>query len=431
MPQPPDPWQGIRDGTKDCNICAQFDKTDSIIKGDEDCLYLNVYTPKAFTSGESYPVMVFLHGGGFLFGNGTDDSGHGPDYLIHNNVVIVSINYRLGILGFLALNIKEAPGNMGLRDQVQALKWVQSNIKRFGGDPNNVTIFGISAGAASVEYLLLSPMAKGLFHKAIAQSGSSLLHWAYEHDTNIALLARKIPAMEGVLIKDNYELLQYLKQLPIKDLITGSMMALSGVKPKGGLYFGFVPTTENPGDWEPFLDARPYRLLDKGEFHKVPYMTGFCSREGLLMISHCNHILESFIHEKIFTNYLPFPLDDSEKIDLENKLRTNYLEGEKLYPDKDAYAIDFFSDVDFIGGINVAAELIAKHNSPVFMYEFSYDGGFNYIKKCFNIQRPGACHGDDGGYIVKSDKLIGPFSEMDVVVQNTMTQMWVNFASYG
>lgn len=431
MPQPPEPWDGIRDGTKDCNVCAQFDKDEKGVKGDEDCLYLNVYTPKTFTSGESLPVMFFLHGGGFLFGNGTDDSAHGPDYLIHKKVVIVSINYRLGILGFLSLNLKEAPGNMGLRDQVQALIWVQRNIKHFGGDPNNVTIFGISAGAASVEYLLLSPMAKGLFHRAIAQSGSSLLHWAHEHSKNIRHLAAKMPTVQGMQIRDNYQLLQYLKKMSTKDLITDSMMVLSSIKPRGGLYFGFVPTVEQPGDWIPFLNKPPYELLTKGEFHKVPYITGFCSREGLLMISHCKPQLDRFKQDKKFTDYIPFELDDSEKKEIELQLTRNYMEREQLYPEVDCFVIDFFSDVDFIGGIYVSAKLMARYNPTVFMYEFCYDGGLNYIKKCFNIERPGACHGDDGGYIVKSAKLQGPITDMDVVVRNTITQMWVNFASCG
>nr|AII21985.1 odorant degrading enzyme CXE11 [Sesamia inferens] len=431
IPQPPDSWDGIRDGTKDCNTCAQFDRAENVITGDEDCLYLNVYTPKSFTSGESLPVMVFLHGGGFVFGNGTDISAHGPDYLIRNKVVIVSINYRLGILGFLALNLKGAPGNMGLRDQVQALKWVQKNIVNFGGDPKSVTIFGISAGAASVEYLLLSPMAKGLFHKAIAQSGSSLLHWAHTDSQSICSLASKIPMLHGETVRNNDQLLEYLKKMSTKDLIADSMKVLSDIKPRGGLYYGFVPTVEAPADWEPFLSKPPYELLTKGEFHKVPYITGFCSREGLIMISHKKVILDKFLQQKVFTDYFPFHLTGSESTIIEQRLKRNYLEAEKLYPDQDAYAIDFFSDVDFIGGIYVAATLMAKHNAPIFMYEFSYDGGFNYIKKCFDIKLQGACHGDDGGYIAKSNKLTGPFTDLDRAVRNTMNQMWVNFAGCG
>lgn len=430
VPQPPEPWEGIRDGTKDCNICAQFDRELQGVKGHEDCLYLNVYTPKSFTDGnKKYPVMVFLHGGGFLFGNGTDDAAHGPDYLIQKEVVIVSINYRLGILGFLSLDRKEAPGNMGLRDQVAALKWIQKNISHFGGDPNSVTIFGISAGASSVELLLLSPLSKGLFHKAIAQSGSSLLHWA--HKVDIKTLAYKIPVLQAKVITDDDQLLQYLKDMPTNELVKASMAVLATEKTRGGLHFGFVPTVEKPGDWEPFLSTPPYELLARGDFHKVPYMSGFCSREGLIMVSHFKQTLDKFIQEKVFVDYLPFELDVSEKIDTELKLKRNYLEAEKKYQDEDEYAIDFFSDVDFIAGIYTAAKLISKNNAPVFFYEFAYDGNLNYIKKSSNIDRLGACHGDDGGYIVKSAKLDGPISDLDALVRNSMNQMWANFARYG
>ena len=114
--------------------------------------------------------MVWIHGGGFQVGAGTTDF-YGPNLLVDKDVVIVSINYRLGVLGFLSTGDDVIPGNIGMWDQVLALKWVQRNIKAFGGDPDNVTIFGESAGGMSVSYLLLSPAASRLFHKAIVQSG--------------------------------------------------------------------------------------------------------------------------------------------------------------------------------------------------------------------------------------------------------------------
>ncbi|XP_075978700.1 esterase FE4-like [Anticarsia gemmatalis] len=429
VPQPAESWEGIRDGTKTCNICAQYDRQTNTVIGDEDCLYLNVYTPKLPTTGsELAPVMVFFHGGGFLFGHGTDDAAHGPDYLIEKNVVIVSLNHRLGILGFLCLDRKDAPGNMGLMDQVVALKWVQKNIANFGGNPGNVTIFGVSAGAASVEYLLLSPMAKGLFHKAIAQSGSSLLHWA--HNEDVKKLALKIPTQEGKTVADDDQLLKYLKTLSTSELIFASMKALSTDKFKGGIHFGFVPTVEKPGDWEPFLAKPPYQLLSQGEFARVPYITGCCTREGLLMVSHGAPRLEQFVKEKSFVDYFPFDIDSTERENIELKLKQNYLEGEKLYKDDDAYAIDFFTDADFFGGVYVAAKLIAKRN-PVYFFEFSYDGNLNYIKKCHNIEREGACHGDDGGYIIKSDKMTAPVTDTDKVIRNVMNTLWTNFAKYG
>lgn len=118
-----------------------------------------------------------VHGGGFQFGNGNAFL-YGPDYLIPENIILVTLNYRLGALGFLNSGTSDAPGNAGLKDQVLALKWVRDNIANFGGDPNEVTIGGQSAGSASVHLLLLSPLAQGLFKRAIAQSGVALNPWA-------------------------------------------------------------------------------------------------------------------------------------------------------------------------------------------------------------------------------------------------------------
>ena len=154
---------------------------------------VNVFTPKVPVARllmQLLPVMVFIHGGGFVFGNGLAKFENGTDYLIEQNVVVVTTNYRLGAFEFLSLDIPEAAGNMGLKDQ--DLQWVQENIENFGGNKNDVTIFGISAGAASVEYQILSPLSKGLFHKAIMQSGSVLNPWAMDTPENLKDLGLKL-----------------------------------------------------------------------------------------------------------------------------------------------------------------------------------------------------------------------------------------------
>lgn len=430
VPQPPEPWEETRDGTKDCNICIQFDKATNGVIGDENCLYLNVYTPQLpKTDLVLLPVMVYIHGGGFAFGSGTDDSSHGPENIIEKKVVVVSFNYRLGILGFLSFNCKEAPGNIGLRDQVQALKWVQQNISKFSGDPNNVTIFGISAGGASVEYLLLSPMAKGLFHKAISQSGSSLLHWA--QNKNVKQLSSRVAQLSGANVTDDKEMLKHLKSISASKLITYAMTALSAEKIRGGIYFGFVPTIEQPGDWEPFLDRASYELLSKGDFTKIPYMAGFCSREGLLMVNLQTAILDKVVKEKEFVSHLPFDIDCTLTNETNDKLKSIYLNTENKYNENDAFAIDFFTDVDFLGGIYVATTLVAKNNSPVYFYEFAYDGKLNYLKTKLGINRKGACHGDDGGYLIKSKLLAENISDTDKLVRDRFVEMWTNFAKYG
>lgn len=128
-------------------------------QGSEDCLVLNVYAPQDF---KPKPVMVWIHGGGFKTGSSETDL-HGPEYLLSEDIVLVTFNYRLGILGFLRFEDSSLgiSGNAGLKDMVMVLKWVQKNIECFGGDPNNVTIFGESAGGAAVHYLVLSSLAKG------------------------------------------------------------------------------------------------------------------------------------------------------------------------------------------------------------------------------------------------------------------------------
>ncbi|XP_043287111.1 pyrethroid hydrolase Ces2a-like isoform X2 [Venturia canescens] len=156
-PKKPKPWSGIRDARESGRKSLQYD---AILgggnTGDEDCLYLDVAT--ASLSGKK-PVMVWIHGGGFVLG-GPHTDVYGPDYLIKHDIVYVAIAYRLGCLGFLNLDLPEASGNQGLKDQVAALKWVKENIEAFGGDAGNITIFGESAGSASVHYLTLSPLAK-------------------------------------------------------------------------------------------------------------------------------------------------------------------------------------------------------------------------------------------------------------------------------
>ncbi|XP_053606293.1 esterase E4 isoform X2 [Plodia interpunctella] len=430
-PVPPEPWSGVRDATKDCDICAQFDAVTGSVVGSEDCLYLNVTTPK-LPPGDLLPVMFYIHGGGFVFGNGTDVSAFGAEYLIKKNVVVVSINYRLGVFGFVCLDRKEATGNMGLRDQVQALKWVQNNISKFGGDPANVTIFGISAGGASVEYLMLSPMAKGLFQKAIAQSGSSLLPWSLNDQAREH--TRKIPAVLGQIINDDTELLKYLMELSTKDLAQVTVMLMTQTKHQGGIFFGFVPTIEKTGDWEAFLDKSPYTIIKEGKYSKVPFISGFCTREGLIMDAiPFSTPLKKLINDKNYIEVIDeyFGIDISKANDISQKFTSLY-EKDNEFNEPDGFAIDFFSDVDFIGGIYTAASWMVEHNPSIYLYEFAYDGNMNHVKIKMNIKRKGACHGDDGGYLVKADILESAnITETDKLVRERMIEMWTNFSKYG
>ncbi|XP_032440594.1 putative inactive carboxylesterase 4 [Xiphophorus hellerii] len=198
-PQPAEGWQGLRDATKQPNMCIQsMDVANELIdllgllisevpELSEDCLYLNIYSPANKAPDAKLPVMVWIHGGGFVIGSAS--SFDGSALAAYQDVVVVLIQYRLGVLGFLSTGDEHMPGNFGLLDQIQALKWVKENIHSFGGNPDLVTIFGVSAGGISVSLLLLSPLSDGLFHRAIAQSGTAAMD---------VLMNDPVPVMQAV-----------------------------------------------------------------------------------------------------------------------------------------------------------------------------------------------------------------------------------------
>ncbi|UOY88042.1 carboxylesterase/lipase family protein [Bacillus glycinifermentans] len=176
-PQEIDPWKGVREATEFGPICPQpegllFQSPEKVEKS-EDCLYLNVFAPNSPDGNR--PVMVWIHGGAFYLGAGSEPLYDGSHLASHGDVIVVTINYRLGPFGFLHLSsVNESySDNIGLLDQIAALKWVKENISFFGGNPENVTVFGESAGAMSIASLMAMPGVKGLFQKAIMQSGAS------------------------------------------------------------------------------------------------------------------------------------------------------------------------------------------------------------------------------------------------------------------
>ncbi|XP_030624542.1 bile salt-activated lipase-like [Chanos chanos] len=194
-------WSGVLKTTQFKERCLQLNELQTGTRGSEDCLYLNIWVPQGSTVSRGLPVMVWIYGGGFMIG-----SAQGVPYLdnyLYNgeeiadrgNVIVVSSNYRLGPLGFLSTGDSQILGNYGLWDQHAAIAWVHRNIAAFGGDPNNITVFGESAGGASVNFQIISPKNKGLIRRAISQSGSVFCPWAM--NTNPKALAVKVAQKVG------------------------------------------------------------------------------------------------------------------------------------------------------------------------------------------------------------------------------------------
>ncbi|XP_047384231.1 carboxylesterase 1D-like isoform X3 [Sciurus carolinensis] len=202
-PQPAEPWSSVKNTTSYPPMCSQdvevgqvlselftFRKENIPLTFSEDCLYLNIYTPAALTGRSRLPVMVWIHGGGLVVGGASTYDGLALS--AHENVVVVTTQYRLGMWGFFSTGDEHSRGNWGHLDQVAALRWVQDNIANFGGNPDSVTIFGESAGGQSVSALVLSPLAQNLFHRAISQSAVVL---------SAALVMRNIkPVAEQIAI---------------------------------------------------------------------------------------------------------------------------------------------------------------------------------------------------------------------------------------
>lgn len=248
----------------------QSDYMTKAISGSEDCLYLNVYAPKTANKNKPLPVLVFIHGGSYRTGS-ADPAVFGPDYFMDTQeVVVVVIQYRLGVFGFLASGDRNCKGNFGLKDQQMALYWVRKNIRAFGGDSHRITIMGQSAGASFVQYHMVSSRSNGLFHKAIMSSGSVYAFWAIHKDPEAlfrqyAAIA-KIPLAGSV---DTEEIVDVLRRTPAADLIKFQ----DEIYIYHAMLGNFLPVIE--GDWRgAFVQEDPKYLWESCSYEQRPFLIG-------------------------------------------------------------------------------------------------------------------------------------------------------------
>ena len=397
-------------------MCPQFSfSDDSGIIGQEDCLFLNIFVPLSVlnNTGSPLPVMFWIYGGSFIIGSNRADN-QGPQYFIDNGVIVVMANYRLGALGFFAMGENRGvPGNAGLWDQNEALRWVYQHVRNFGGDPKQVTIFGESAGSLSVGLHFISPRSngdhgysKGLFQRAIMQSCSIIdPAWpplSFEKALDYADRFLKVLGCDEtdyplacVQSKDMEEIL-YNSQLT--DLTDNYI---------------WMPVVDEQIAYTPFLPLDPQDALERGVFNKEKeVIIGSNRDEGILFF--LNELQDPTLWEDWKTNFqvkgptylfgIVDPSDITENdIEKANTLAEYYVGStDNVGEDNKQGMFDMFTDAGQLYGTYKMINYLVKHGVTVYEYILTYEGAYS-LTQLFGVDSVGVCHADDLFYIWQSD----------------------------
>ncbi len=414
-PAPAVPWVGTLDATTYSSACAQLPSLTGTPSENEDCLYLNVWTPEP-ASAEPLPVMVWIHGGSNVAGS-TGDGVPFPGYdgvrlytghvlAGERNVVVVTVNYRLGVFGFYGHSDLEAEdggfpyaGNQGLLDQRQAMQWVQSNIAAFGGDPENVTIFGESAGSFDVCAHVVSPMSAGLFHRAISQSGGCSV--GVRTAAVAATAADTVSATLGCDVAPDE--LACLRAASVTDVLDAAGSVPEGAEADLGISIdgGFLPD-------------HPRTLLDTEQFSKVPYILGANLDEGTLFFIGSTPITTDAEYQaELFTLYGAYAPEVAA------------LYPSAFYPTPQDALIRVFGDSRLVcSTLDVAQRVADASKTRAFVYSFEQIPPLPFI----SLLDLGAFHGLEIAYVFGT---IAPPSPADGDVGQRMREFWTRFAEKG
>jgi len=416
------------------------------ILGSEDCLQLAVYTPELPTedSHVAMPVIVYIHGGAFMLGGYI---GQGPGKLLEKDIVLVEIQYRLGPLGFMCLEDDDIAGNMAMLDQVLALKWVNQHITAFGGDPNQVTIMGESAGSASVTYLMLSPLATPYFQQVIAESGSALSSWAF--DITPEKHAKEIASFLDCPMDSTRSLISCLKQdKTAKEIVLSHKKYVHSERAQGRLGFGGSSPCAQTHGKQKFITQHPKDIIMDHIKHGNPspkrLMTGANKHEGSFVLGLMyglyfvpNHYLnDTFFLEYEFIDTLlkAMGLND-ESGNIYEMLEYSFFR----HKDMGTWSTMMEGMVNMVGTFFIKASTyeFMKYNeltgSESWFYSFEYEGHNSIWNILFPGDKPpiprGVVHGDEMIYLF-STKVFN-LSEDDWNFSWKMVSLWTNFAIYG
>ena len=409
-PQPVAAWTGARNADSFAPACMQnpiVNKTLGLdpVSTSEDCLYLNIWTP-AKSARDHLPVMVWIYGGGFSIGATSMGSYNGTN-LARKGVVVVSVAYRLGPFGFLAhpqLSAEQGghSGNYGLLDQIAGLQWVRRNIAAFGGDPNRVMIFGESAGGIAVSMLAASPLAKGLFQRAVSESGGSFApaRIANEGGENVPPLSVAEAGGIAFLAKVGASSIAEARKISAESILKSLPPGLGG------------------GSWPNFdgyvLLGDQYKLYGAGRYNDTPILIGFNSDEGALFVSTTTAAAFQAMARSDYGEYA-------------DKILAAYPAG------SDGEALRSSHDLsrDSLFGWNTwswARLQTRTGKGKVFMYYFSHRPSYPDTPQ---FKGWGAAHGAEISYVFGNFTAGMPASVADKAVSDEVSSYWVNFAKTG
>ncbi|XP_010628096.1 liver carboxylesterase 1 isoform X1 [Fukomys damarensis] len=438
-PQPAEPWDNVKNTTSYPPMCSQLTGTGPVLSEifsnrlenfpleySEDCLYLNIYSPANLTSKSRLTVMVWIHGGGLLSGGASTFDG--VPLSIHENVVVVTIQYRLGIWGFFSTGDKHSRGNWGHLDQVAALHWVQDNIANFGGNPDSVTIFGESSGSESVSVLVLSPLTKNLFHRAISESGVALTPCLFRKSTRAG--AEQVAIIAGCETTSSAVMVHCLRQKTEEELLQTTLK----------MKFFTLNLHGDPRESYPFLTTvidgvvlpkAPEEILAGKNFSTVPYIVGINKQEfGWYIPTMMGFPLsEGKLDQKTATSLLwkSYPLTNiSEK--LAPVATEEYLGGtDDLVKKKDLF-LALMGDVMFAVPSVIVARGHRDAGAPTYMYEFHYRPSFSSDLKPKTVI---ADHGDEVYSVLGIPFLKEHALEEEINLSKMVMKFWANFARNG
>ena len=405
------PWKGVKECTKYGAICPQ--PTTNPIKSwtdemSEDCLFLNVWSP-AKSRDEKLPVMVWVHGGGFYRG-AASETIYDCANIAQKGVVVVSINYRLGPLGFLAHpqlskeSKHNTSGNYGIQDQIKAMKWVKNNIAAFGGDPGNVTVFGESAGAVTISLMMISPEAQGLFHGVIAESGNPLVGMEYGYPLfkfNLKGAEEMgVEYCESLNCPNTPRGIEKLRNMDVMKLVNSCDYSY-GINSKG---YMFAPITDNlviPGDF--------HKILNSDSYKRVPLLIGTNKDEG--------NIFRADVTAEKYRSFINLVM---------GKLSNQAL---ALFPAKDDKTAEksyykFITDFAIVQPAWYVARTLTKKGGKVYLYNFTR------VPDTQPAKLMGAYHSIELCYVFGSlDKKEG-YNKDDFELSDKIMDYWVNFAKH-